>query len=214
MAIKPVETKVMLSSVVAVVAVEALATLLAGKTGLPMVALGTIRLLETVLILLIVSFWGQGTSSMGLARHQIFGGLKKGAIWSALFGLLVGVVTIALFAAHISPIPFIKTALPKDMQALVWFFVVGGLVAPVAEEVFFRGIVYGFLRRWGIVVALAGTTVFFVAAHAMGSGVPITQIVGGIVFALAYETGGSLMVPVTIHVLGNTAIFALSMVLP
>jgi len=35
-------------------------------------------------------------------------------------------------------------------------------------------------------------------------------VVGGIVFAIAYETEGSLMAPLTIHVLGNTAIFALS----
>jgi hypothetical protein len=37
--------------------------------------------------------------------------------------------------------------------------------------------------------------------------------VGGIVFAVAYELEGNLMVPITIHVLGNTAIFALSLVL-
>jgi membrane protease YdiL (CAAX protease family) len=36
-------------------------------------------------------------------------------------------------------------------------------------------------------------------------------MVGGIVFAVAYEVEGSLMVPITIHVLGNMAIFALSL---
>jgi hypothetical protein len=42
-------------------------------------------------------------------------------------------------------------------------------------------------------------------------GIPLAQVVGGIVFAVAYEIEGSLMVPITIHVLGNLAIFTLSL---
>jgi len=42
-------------------------------------------------------------------------------------------------------------------------------------------------------------------------GIPLPQVVGGIVFAVAYEIEGSLMVPITIHVLGNLAIFTLSL---
>jgi membrane protease YdiL (CAAX protease family) len=60
-------------------------------------------------------------------------------------------------------------------------------------------------------LALIGTTVIFVLAHAIISRIPLTQIVGGIVFAVAYEVEGNLMVPITIHVLGNMAIFALSL---
>ncbi|MBW2341949.1 MAG: CPBP family intramembrane metalloprotease [Deltaproteobacteria bacterium] len=44
-----------------------------------------------------------------------------------------------------------------------------------------------------------------------GWGIPLPQVVGGIVFAVAYEIEGSLMVPITIHVLGNLAIFMRSM---
>lgn len=214
MALKPIATRVFLLSVGIIVAVEGLAAVLVTKTDFPMVALGVVRLLETVLILMIVSARGQGLFRLGLAYHQILDGIKKGLVWSALFGLSAGLVGVILYAAHISPTQLIKTPLPKDNWALVWFFVVGGLVAPVAEEVFFRGIIYGFLRRWGVFFALAGTTMVFAAAHSMGSGVPVTQIVGGVVFALAYETGESLMVPMTIHVLGNLALFSLSLVFP
>lgn len=213
MAIKHVETRVLLLSIVALLPLEGLAAILAGKAPFPISGLGALRILETLAILLIVSFWGQGVASMGLAPDQVMGGIKKGAIWSVVFGLVVFLVSLVLYAAHISPFAFIKTPLPKAAEALVWFFIVGGLVVPVAEEVFFRGVIYGFLRRWGVLVAVAGTTTIFVASHSIISRVPVTQIVGGIVFALAYETGGSLMVPITIHVLGNTAIFALSLVL-
>jgi hypothetical protein len=52
------------------------------------------------------------------------------------------------------------------------------------------------------------STALFAAFHLPGP--PVTQIVGGIVFAVAYHTGKSLMVPIVIHVLGNLAIFTLS----
>jgi hypothetical protein len=39
----------------------------------------------------------------------------------------------------------------------------------------------------------------------------LTQAVGGILFAVAYEVERSLLVPITIHVLGNLAIFSLSL---
>ena len=42
----------------------------------------------------------------------------------------------------------------------------------------------------------------------MKGGVQVTQLVGGILFAVAYEVEGSLMTPIVIHVLGNMGIFA------
>ena len=52
----------------------------------------------------------------------------------------------------------------------------------------------------------------FVLAHPIFSGIPLPQTVGGIVFAVAYEIDGSLMVPITIHILGNLTIFTLSLI--
>ena len=52
----------------------------------------------------------------------------------------------------------------------------------------------------------------FVLAHPIFPVIPIPQVVGGIVFAVAYEIEGSLMVPITIHAQGNLAIFTLSLI--
>jgi membrane protease YdiL (CAAX protease family) len=177
-----------------------------------MLAIGFARLLETLLLFLIVSTLGKGMSSIGLGRDKIIPGLKKGLIWSAAFGLCAFLGFVVLFSARLNPFNMIKTGLPPNTMELILYFTVGGLIGPVAEEVFFRGIVYGFLRRWGVPVAVIGTTVIFVAAHSVRAGVPLTQVVGGIVFALAYEMGGNLMVPMIIHVLGNMAIFTLSLI--
>ena len=49
-------------------------------------------------------------------------------------------------------------------------------------------------------------------AHPFYPAIPVTQVVGGLLFAVAYEVEKNLMVPITIHILGNMALFTLSLV--
>jgi membrane protease YdiL (CAAX protease family) len=212
MAVRTIETKIVFLALAALVTTEvAVRVVISGDGHSAMFVLGAARVVQVLIFLVIVSTWGRGMSSIGLARGQILTGVGRGLIWSAVFGICACLGFAVLYATHINPLKLIKTHLPLSTHGIVLFFAVGGLVAPMAEEVFFRGIVYGFLRRWGVLLALVGTTVIFVLAHAITSRIPLTQIVGGIVFAVAYEVEGNLMVPITIHVLGNMAIFALSL---
>jgi membrane protease YdiL (CAAX protease family) len=160
---------------------------------------------------MIVVTWGKGLHSIGLARYEILPGIMRGFIWSAAFGISVSCIFGALYIAGINPFAFIQVRLPNRTQDLLYFFFVGGLIAPIAEEIFFRGIIYGFFRRWGVVVAISLSTLIFVFAHMIDTALPVTQAIGGIVFAAAHEVEGKLMVPISIHVLGNIAIFSLSM---
>ena len=149
-----------------------------------------------------------GSHRLG-AGHLAPGGIV-GACWSAGFALAAALGMAVIFFAGQNPLALLRTPMPADRFELILLFLVGGLVGPLAEEICFRGVLYTFFRRWGIWVALLFSTAIFVALHSV-SGIPVTQIVGGIVFALAYETSRNLMVPITIHVLGNSAIFALSL---
>jgi membrane protease YdiL (CAAX protease family) len=176
----------------------------------PLLRLGIARLLEFGLIVCIVHSVEGGFSPIGLGRTRWIGGLKRGLLWSAGFGVLSGIVFAVLFMAGIDPLLMIRTRLPRNAADLRLFFLVGGIVAPVAEEVFFRGILYGFLRRWGIAVALVLSTCAFAFTHGLGHGFPATQLLGGILFAVAYELEKNLVTPITIHCLGNLAIFTLS----
>ena len=212
MVVKTIETKIVFLALAALVTTEAAIRGFIPESGQSATfVLGVGRVAQVLILLVIVSIWGTGSSSIGLAPGQILTGVARGLIWSGVFGICVCLGFAVLYATNINPLKLIKTHVPSSPQGIVLFFVVGGLIAPIAEEVFFRGIVYGFLRRWGILLALIGTTVIFVLAHAIISRIPLTQIVGGIVFAVAYEVEGNLMVPITIHVLGNMAIFALSL---
>ena len=210
---KPIQIKTLIISFAAIFCAEA-----ATKIGISMVPLdrmllmGLARLFETGALILIVLFCEKGLSFIGLARHTIFLGLKKGLIWSAGFGIVALVVFSLLMMAGVKVQPLIYTRLPKNNGGLILFLLIGGLVAPVTEEIFFRGILYGFFRRWGVFIALVLSTGIFILAHSLKGGIPITQLAGGILFAVAYEVEGNLMTPIVIHVLGNMGIFAVSMV--
>lgn len=207
-----IEIKTVLISVVMVAVIEAAVGIAASMGAYSSILLlGAARLFEAVLIVLIVLIRERGLSSIGLAPSGMFFGLKRGLVWSAGFGIIVLLVFAALFAAGINPIALIHTRLPAGQSEVIFFFLIGGVILPVAEEIFFRGIIYRFFRRWGVFAAVALSTLAFILAHPAGSGFPLPQITGGILFAVAYEKEGNLIVPITIHTLGNIAIFSLAL---
>lgn len=208
-----IKIKTVFVSLAVIVAVEVVAGFVAscGADNLLLI-LGVTRLLETIFILSTVLILEGGVSSIGFSISRVNFGLKRGFIWSAGFGIIVLLVSAALFAFGINPIALAHTSLPAGQGELVLFFLVGGIVSPVAEEIFFRGVIYGFFRRWGVFIAITLSTLAFVLVHPVGSGIPLPQITGGILFAVAYEKEGNLLVPITIHILGNMAIFGLSLI--
>lgn len=208
-----IEIKPLLISVATIVSIDAAARFVIPKCNCdPLIILGTARILEITLIILIVLNWGKGISSIGLAPSKMVQGFKKGLVWSAGFGIAAAFAFIALFLVDIDPLALIKANLPEMPGEIILFFSVAGVVGPIAEEAFFRGIIYGFLRRWGILIALVLSTLLFVLAHPIAYRIPLPQVVGGILFAVSYEVEGSLMVPITIHVMANMAIFTLSLI--
>jgi membrane protease YdiL (CAAX protease family) len=171
--------------------------------------MGILRGVEALLMVCISFRFEDRPGGIGLSSSTLLPGIVKGFIWSACFGIATGILFIVLLTAGINPLTLIGTAVPASPEQIAIFFLVGGLIGPVAEEVFFRGIVYGFFRQWGVYVAVAISTFFFVFLHNPRGNIPITQIVGGIVFAVAYEKEKNLMVPIIIHTSGNLAIFSL-----
>jgi len=207
-----ITTRVLVLSVAAVVALEAgfLAVMsLVSADGI--LFFGLIRLLQAAAVIGVAVMLDGDLSAIGLQKHTLFPGLKKGLLWSAGFGFAALVVLGLLYMAGFDVRSIFHTRMPASRADLVLFLMVGGVVGPVAEEVFFRGILYGFFRRWGVILAILVSTGFFLMAHPLRSSFPVTQFVGGVLFAVAYELEGSLMVPILIHVLGNLGIFAVSM---
>ena len=172
------------------------------------ISIAAVFAMETLCLLFIAHRFEKNPNVIGLSRSKMLAGLARGLIWSVCFGIAAGALFLVLLAAGINPLKFVNTPLPSAPGQIFIYFLVGGVIAPVSEEIFFRGIIFGFFRRWGVYAAILISTVLFVLPH--GRHLPLTQIVGGIVFAIAYEKEKNLMVPVTIHCLGNIAIFSLT----
>jgi membrane protease YdiL (CAAX protease family) len=153
-----------------------------------------------------------GLAPIGLMPETLYPGLQRGAIWCLCFGGLVALCFGGLYLAGIRPLELFKVTLPKTMIAAFIYYLVGGVLAPIAEEIFFRGMVYGYLRRWGAVVATLGSTLLFVAAHSNLQSIPLPQLIGGLLFAVAYEVEKKLVVPIVIHSAGNIALFSLALI--
>ena len=209
---KKIALKTLVVSIAAVLTTEVL--LRPAVTALfvsPLPGIGITRIAEIILLILIVIQFEKSIGAIGLAPGEMFSGFKKGLIWSACFGIAAIVLFVLLYIAGINALRMLYSPLPYSKLLVLLYLLVGGVIAPVAEEIFFRGILYGFFRQWGVYTAVALSTLFFVLPHLTGGNLPLTQIVGGVVFAIAYEREQSLLVPITIHCLGNLAIFSIGL---
>lgn len=210
MAPTSIKLNTMASSLALILAAEALGWGLLRTTLAPLVVLAIIRLVQIGGIIGLVSLTEGGLHTIGWAPETWAAGIRKGALWSLGFALAAALAMAAVYLAGRNPLRMLHAPLPRLGPNLFLFLLVGGFIGPLAEELCFRGLLFTYFRRWGFWLALAASTALFVVLHAV-HGLPVVQIVGGVVFAISYETSRNLMVPLTIHVLGNLSIFTLSL---
>lgn len=137
--------------------------------------------------------------------------------WAAL-GMLVFYVVTAIYSVAIRPDAEQGTveALGGD-QGTVGLIVAGVMViavAPVVEEVFFRGFLYGALRsRLGIWLAAGLNGALFGVIHFNFEGAEALLLLPplallGFLFCLVYERTGSLLPVIGMHAFNNTVAYA------
>jgi len=88
------------------------------------------------------------------------------------------------------------------------------LLAPVVEELVFRGLLFGTLRRglnmWTSAVLSAAV---FAVAHGYGAWGFASVFFSGVLWALAYERTGSLLPPILAHAATNFMTASVLMIL-
>jgi len=86
------------------------------------------------------------------------------------------------------------------------------VIAPIAEELFFRGLVYGALRSWiGPVAAALSVSTIFGLLHFTGGGTALIVpplIMLSLAFCLLYQRTGTLYAPIALHAMNNATAFA------
>jgi membrane protease YdiL (CAAX protease family) len=101
--------------------------------------------------------------------------------------------------------------------ALIGYAVLLAFVAPLAEEGFFRGFVYGVLReKIGVAGAAAVTGVVFGLVHVAGSPIETVGVlvILGVLLCLLYERTGSLLPCIACHAVNNAISFTVTKSVP
>lgn len=97
-----------------------------------------------------------------------------------------------------------------DTADLLWLAALAVVVAPLAEEFIFRGLVYGYLRsKFGISAAVIVSSLAFAASHFQPLLIAPLFVLG-MALALVYQRYKSLWVPITLHALNNLVVVWIS----
>jgi membrane protease YdiL (CAAX protease family) len=173
-----------------------------------------------------IALAGMETVALVGSVYQL-GMLRRGISWKEL-GLkslnnrwLLIAVTISLLAIPITGLitllvlqvfdlpfenPQLDFFLPQgiSLPAIVWVIIFGGITVPFAEELFFRGVLYRWLRKhWSMWPSIILSALIFGAIH-LDIAVGLTAFILGMVLAWIYERSQNLWAPFLIHALNNS----------
>jgi hypothetical protein len=93
----------------------------------------------------------------------------------------------------------------RDGPTLLLFALVTVVLAPIAEELLFRGFLFGGLLRFGFVPAMLISAVAFAAWHLSPQAIPLIAV--GCVLAWLYYVSASLWQAITFHAIFNLVAF-------
>ncbi|CCO09267.1 Abortive infection protein [Desulforamulus hydrothermalis Lam5 = DSM 18033] len=170
------------------------------------------EVLDRLILLSLTLLW---VGRKGAWRHLGLKFTRPGR--QILYGLLGGAGLLILaggtqwvmgkfLAADLSTNPLVKAAAGAQSPGqLLWPLLIGGVLVPATEEIYYRGMAYtAFARRWGTVSGILVSAVFFSLAHL--SGLWFVQIaVVGAGLAVIYHLTGSLWPGIIAHGLVNSA---------
>ena len=160
--------------------------------------------------------------SVRMTWREAFGISRHGLVRAAALGLLAcaAILPIALGLSQLSgwlmqtvevePVAQQSVRVIQGVTSLplkIYFGVVAIVVAPLSEELIFRGVLYPTIKQRGYPrLALWGVSVFFAATHAnVMTFIPLTIL--AVVLTRLYEHTGNLLAPITTHSLFNLANF-------
>jgi membrane protease YdiL (CAAX protease family) len=146
-------------------------------------------------------------------------GVRKppGRYWALFIPIALGMYVASLIASAVVVLIFYHGKAPENPQvkdltggggftwtALILALITASVVAPVVEELFFRGMLYGWLRtRWNFVGGVILSGVLFSLAHGIAL-IFASILVVGITLAIVYEKTKSTIATMALHSLFNT----------
>jgi len=171
-----------------------------------------------VAAIVFASMWARGLTpaSFGLRRVAI----GPAAGWTVLAFIAFWILTAIYISLVGQPDQQELTRDLRDeesLSALVGYGVLLAFVAPLAEELFFRGFVFGVLReKIGVAWGAIATGVVFGLVHVAGSPIETVGvlIILGTLLCVLYLKTGSLLPCIALHAINNAISFAATKSLP
>jgi uncharacterized protein len=189
-----------------VIALNATTNNLIEKSGIALTVFVAVQdaMIVGAAILFSLVRYGVGKESLGLKSFSTALGCSMSAallIASYFVRLLYGVVAMAL--GYRPSLQDVTNRLDTQGIGFLASFIAVAIIAPFAEEIVFRGFIYGGLRsRFGVVVATITSTLFFTALHfTIEQFIPLFVL--GLFLAWLYEKSGSLYPGIILHAANN-----------
>jgi membrane protease YdiL (CAAX protease family) len=143
--------------------------------------------------------------------EELFALRRPRSIGSAVRYGLAAIVGVYIISAVLSP--FLNAGKEQGLTPSHWEpshagayaanFVVVALVAPVVEELTFRGVGYGLLEQYGRPVAIVVVGIAFGLAHGLVEALPVLAAFGMLLAWLRAKTG-SVIPGIVVHSLFNS----------
>ncbi len=150
----------------------------------------------------------------GFERTVIEAAVAIPVVLTLLTVLIALGVVLSRFAPHttLTPEAFQKAAWSQDYPFLIVVGVLAVTVAPVCEEIFFRGFVHNALRsRMPVAVAALMQSFIFAVLHTFGALHSIGVFFLGLILTAVYEWRRSLLASIFVHA-GNNLIAVLGLI--
>jgi membrane protease YdiL (CAAX protease family) len=129
-------------------------------------------------------------------------------VW--LLSRVIIVVYVSLTGDHSDPQQDLTQF--AGVAAAFWVVLLGGLVVPLGEELLFRGVGYGSMRRYGPVVATIVSSLVFAIAHGLNV-VFLAVLVLAVLNAVLYERTRSIWPCFVTHASFNLCSFVVLLAL-
>lgn len=137
--------------------------------------------------------------------------LSDWRVWAIMAGTFAYSVGASIVFSHFWPHSTAQLTVPSDRVAAVMLFVIAAIVAPITEELLFRGWIYTALRfSWGFWPALLISSILFALAH-----YDATHFYALAVFPIAIAMGvirerAGIKASIVFHAINNFAAFCVA----
>lgn len=181
-----------------------------GEFSAARLALGLIFYVAALVALVLIALWRGGRHWRELiAWRPPVWPLRDKVLWGlAALGLIYGLGSSAALG-YFYPKSNTWLLLPRDHLAVALLFVVAVVMAPVAEETYFRGWIFTGLRaRWGLWPAMIVSSLLFALAHYESTHLYALAVFPlGLILAALRARTGSARTSMVFHAVNNLIAF-------